>query len=371
MKKIIALLCMLVLLLSVGCSGKTLNVGQPDGTIVSNNGMAVQQGDYVYFINGGMPETLGGALKEDNRSVIYRMKSDGSDLQAVPTNKAFSLHIFEDRIFYLTPTNEAVQLRSVRLDGTNDKKLLTLYDKDFVEYGENGVAVGTQSQIIYLEYASGKKHTYHTGLTSGIKISDHYIYYYYSGTAGTKRIEIDGGHIETISENNGPFLYADDTDVYFATARAPYHVNANTMEETQISEALYQSMIFNKKNHAIIGIASSDEDAGLYFQPSDNVAGREIGENGNKMRYKLHNKTVSAYCLTDDYIFFVEAENGNVYRTTYTGADKILLGNIVSALDADAVEVMGNLIFAWDNVESGLAYMGSIDGTVQLKRIVK
>ena len=95
----------------------------------------------------------------------------------------------------------------------------------------------------------------------------------------------------------------------------------------------------------------------------------KVGEGGNKARIKVHNKDVSAFCLNDEYIFFVESETGDIYRMTYAGKDKTVLGNIVSVFNVDSIDVVGNNLFIFDSVESGHAYTVPADGTGELKAI--
>ncbi len=372
MKKLVAAFCVIVLLITASGCGQKLEGGQPDAEIVSNGGIAVKQGDWIYFINGSMPDKANDAVKYDNRARIYRMKSDGTGCEAVTDKKAFNMYIYGGNIFYTSPTMTDVILYRIGIDGRNNKKLFTFSDKDFVDYGNNGLAIAHGESIFYFEYASCTKTEFEIGATvSGLRMSDSYIYFYSQNRPGTKCIDIKTGNIEMLCEENGPLLYTDDTNVFFASARVPYRLNANTFELTPISEALYRSIMLNYKNSAIICMASDEKEKGIYLQPMENVAGEAVGEGGNRARLLLHSKSASAYCINDDYIFFVEEESGDIYRMTYEGTDKLRLGNMKSVFSLDSMDIVGDTLFLFDSVESGCAYSVPADGSGELELIVK
>ncbi len=371
MKKIIAAFCVLLTVACFAGCGKGLEGGQPDAEIISNDGIAVIQGDWVYFINGSMPALATDAVSDTPRAKIYRMRTDGSECTPVTSSKAHAMHLYRDKIFYISPTLTNVVLYSIGINGKNNKKLYTFNDSEFYTFGENGVAIANGGKIIYFDYENVQKSEFDTGEVSGMMISQSYIYYYYQGASGTKRIDIASGRQETLCNDNGPFLYVDDTNVYFTSARIPYRLNANTLELVQISQSLYKNALLNYKNEAIIGIASTEEDVGLYLQPMNNIAGEAVGESGNVARIKLHLQEVSAYCINDDYIFLVEAETGDIYRMTYQGTEKTVLGTVQSVYDVDSIDVAGDMLYIFDSVDSGLVYRTPIDGSGQLSLIVK
>ena len=72
--------------LLTGC-GYSLEGGQPDGEVVSNDGIALRQGDYIYYINGSMPTLLSDALSGSDQAAVFRMKADGTQKQRLSTKK--------------------------------------------------------------------------------------------------------------------------------------------------------------------------------------------------------------------------------------------------------------------------------------------
>lgn len=370
MKKLISAICIFIMLFSLcGCTD-VLENGQPDGEIKSNGGIAIQQGDWIYFINGAMPPNVNDALDDTPASKIYRMKADGSELAAVSEKKAHNMYIYKEKIFYTTPTKKEVELRYVCIDRSGDEKLLTFQADEFITYGEKGVAVGTDDKIYYIEYETLNERVYETGNVDGIRISDNYIYYYAENEFGTKRIGIESGKTETLCDENGLILAVSDTEAFFVSTRLPYRVDANTLEKAQISTAYYQLTYINMANRVIICVESEEDSTGIYTQPIDNVAGRPVEEGGNKARKKIHTKNAVALCADDNYIYFVEDGTGDIYKMTYEGTEKKVLGTMQSIYRSDKMDIVGDKLFIFDGIiegeKSGKIYYVPVDGSGEL-----
>ena len=368
MKKIISLLCIMIILCASGCS-KKLEGSEPDGKVISEGGIASQQGQWIYFINGPMPEYVNDALSDTPVAKIYRMKTDGSEIDAVTEKKAEEMYVAGDKIFYVTPTRRQVNLCCIGIDGTKNKKLLTFDSGDFLNFGKNGVAVGTKNQIRYFDYKTLENKVFDTGAVSGFDISDNYIYYYSDTVDGLKRIEISTGNIETLCSLNGMILDATDSEVIFVSTRLPYRVDTSTKQLTQISEAYYRMTLINMANRVIICVESDVEKQGIYTQPIDNVAGRPVEEGGNVARLMVHPKSAAALCANDEYIFFVEEGTGDIYRMTFQGTEKTVLGTVNAIYESDAIDIVDNLLFIYGDAESGQAYYVPADGSGQLTLI--
>lgn len=367
MKKFISVLFVLIIAFSV-CACTDNQPEQTFDEVLSNGGIAAKQGEWTYFINGGMPEYVTDALSTVTaRGKIYKMNDDGSVCEAVTTKKAQKFYIYNDKIFYISPTQTKLTLYRINNDGKKNKAIFTFDDKQFVEFGKNGVAIAQDEKIYYINYADLKKQVYEVGDVNGIYLTDEYIYYYADNKSGLKRIGYDSQTSETLCEDIGQILYADDNMLYFSCVRVPQKVNVNTLEQTALSTALYKNMIFSSKHQYIIAVPSDTEDTGLYRQPVNTVAGEENQEK----RLKIHPKEVLAYCLTDDFIFFVEAESGNIYRMTYSGEGKTVLGTVSSVYNADSMDVVDDKLFIFDSMESGCCYYVKTDATGQLTLAVK
>ena len=366
MKKILAILCAVLTLASIcGCAKKLENT-QPDGEISSNGGIAIKKGDWIYFINGAMPEFVNDALADSPRAKIYRMKSDGSELQAVTDKKAHDMYIYEDKIIYSTPTKTQVNIYCINIDGTDNKKITTINADDMVCFGDKGVAFGTGSIVRYFDYENFDKKEFETGTIDDISLSDSYIYFHSKNFNGTKRIEISTGNQEDVCAPSGKILKADDSFVYLMSTRIPLKIDTNTKEEIQISEALYRKALINMKNRVIICVESDTESQGVYAQPIDNIAGRPVGEGENTPRIMIHTKSAAALFTTDEYVFIVEEETGDIYKMTYQGTEKTFLGTMESIYNSMSLDVVGDTLILLDGIEAGNAYYVPIDGSGQL-----
>lgn len=175
-KKLLSLIIMCVMAVSivfVGCSQKGLQDNPPtDANVVSNGGMTVVKGDYLYFVNGYVDETT---LSEyDNKSGkvvksgIYRTKLNNGKIdkdkdgflnncdQVVSKVVGFSnggFYIIDDSIYYATPymklnsdgevQSSRVEFHKVNINGTQDQTLYVTEKSednlDWTLYKVNGV----------------------------------------------------------------------------------------------------------------------------------------------------------------------------------------------------------------------------------------
>ncbi len=366
MKKILAIICVTLILAGLcGCAEKLENT-QPDGEVISNDGIAIKKGDWIYFINGAMPEFVNDALADSPRAKIYRMKADGSELQSVTNKKAHSMYVYEDKIIYSSPTKTQVNIYCINIDGTGNKKITTVNADDIICFGDKGFALGTESIVRFYDYEGFEKKEFETGIVDDLGLSDNYIYYHSKSHAGTRRIEISTGNQEDVCSPSGKILEADDSTVFLMSTRIPFKVDANTKETVQISEALYRKTIINMKNRVIICVESDTESHGVYAQPIDNVAGRPVGEGENTPRVMIHTKSAAALCANDEYVFVVEEETGDIYKMTYQGTEKTLLGTMESVYNSMSIDVVGETLILFDGADAGNAYYVPIDGSGQL-----
>lgn len=170
---------MLVLTLTAcGYKHKPVTGGQPTANTESNNGMVVRQGDYIYFVNGVIKDT---DVKEekDNKygkvieGGIYRAKLDGSDIQLIVPQVAYSantkggLSVFGEYIYYTSPkvttsktgtlVTTYLEYYRVKIDGT-DRQLITTIDGMSTEYKftDTGLFYKVSNELHYINYESKK-----------------------------------------------------------------------------------------------------------------------------------------------------------------------------------------------------------------------
>ena len=155
-KKIFSLIMMCFLAVTIcltGCGKKGLTDNPAtDATVFSNGGMSVVKGDYLYFVNGYVDQTL--LTKDDNKEgkvqkgAIYRTKLVNGEIDkdidgflknadcVVSKIVGFSqggFAIIDDFIYYATPymkfsnsgklQNDRIEFHRVGIDGTEDETL--------------------------------------------------------------------------------------------------------------------------------------------------------------------------------------------------------------------------------------------------------
>lgn len=135
--------------------------------VTGNGGMAVQQGNYLYFINGSAGLTAKNTFGEAEKGAIMRYKTDangalvGDAVTIVPKvaydqSMSGGIYIFGEWIYYVSPSTETnsegvvqssyVDFFRTKTNGTNTEKLITLtsntneyaFSKDALIYYYNG-----------------------------------------------------------------------------------------------------------------------------------------------------------------------------------------------------------------------------------------
>src|SRR5690554_1555520 len=78
-KHLMAAFFAVILLFNITGCQKALEGGQPQADVLSNGGIAAQQGDWIYYINGGIPAMLSQAKSNTPQGTLWRMKADGTE----------------------------------------------------------------------------------------------------------------------------------------------------------------------------------------------------------------------------------------------------------------------------------------------------
>ena len=232
-KKLLSLIIMCIMAVSIfftGCSCSKEGLKDnpaTDANVISNGGLTVVKGDYLYYINGYTDETT--LTKDDNKygkvnhSGIYRTKlidgkiqkdKDGflisSDL-VVSKVAGFSnggFYIIDDYIYYTTPymnldrdgvlQSSRVEFHRININGTDDKIIYTtsknednlewsLYKLDGKVYlatyvDSKIIIVNTETKDVVTEIKSSTSHAFLTETNYNTNMSKNnelhkYIYY--------------------------------------------------------------------------------------------------------------------------------------------------------------------------------------------------
>ena len=177
------------IMLTAACSNK-YKVKPLDGDIsvssaeISNGGLAVEKGNYVYFINGRESYTADNTFGNVVKGAIMRISK--TDLAArnyssvqtvVPSivyagNSNAGIYIYGDRVYYTTPSTEKtgngdvqnsyLQFRSTRLDGTDTVK------DYYLQFADNSTEYRyvEENGTVYILYVATNEDLYGTSCTN-------------------------------------------------------------------------------------------------------------------------------------------------------------------------------------------------------------
>ena len=317
MKKIsiIAIIAVLAACLLLSGCGYTLEGGQPDGKVVSNNGIAVQQGDYIYYINGSMPGYLDEALKNSPEASIFRMNADGTDRQQLSTRKAYAIYVVKEYIYFLSPVAaDKLCIFRVSINGGNEKRILEFDANGEYAFSDHGVAAELDNGIVLYSFKEEKKsHIKDIGNIAQM-YGDQKLYYYVGNRAGVYSVDWEGGEPQQVTERNGRIMAVTQKSLYYLKNAGDYpkltQFDFDTKKETTLSSSQYDTMLLSLKNN--IMVAYSSEKTTLYYMVLDGVS----------TRVPLLEENVSTYAIGDDRIFFCSKSEDALYSINIDGTDK-------------------------------------------------
>lgn len=358
MKKIslmIITVLMLVCLLFSGC-GYSLEGGQPDGKITGNNGIAVQQGDYIYYINGSMPSTLQDALANTPRASIFRMNADGTNRQQLSTRKAYALYVVKDSIYFLSPiAADRLCLFKISINGGNERRIIEFEANGEYAFSDYGVAAEIDQSIIIYSFKTEQK----TEIKDIGDISQMYghdrLYYYVGNKAGVFALDWEGGEPEQITERNGRIMAVDSQYLYYMRNSGDYpkltRFEFSTKAETTLSSSQYDTMLLSLQNNTMV--AYSSEKTTLYYMHLD----------GASTRVPILEETVDTYGIGSDRIFYCSKSEGALYSIDFNGKNKQKLADINGLAGPGTtdpnyyLDVVDNKVFMFDSNDSQAIYM--------------
>lgn len=360
MKKISLILVTVVLLsclLLSGCGGYSLEGGQPDGEIIGNNGIAVQQGDYIYYINGSMPTYLSEALKNDPVASIFRIKADGSDQpQQLTTKKAYAMYIVKDSIYFVSPVAaDKLCLFKVSINGGNERRIIEFSANGEYAFSDYGIAAEIDNGIAIYSFKTEKR----TNIKDLGNISQMYgaekLYYYISNKAGVFSIDWEGGEPEKVTERNGRIIAVSGKDLYYMRNEGDYpklsRYDMETKTHTTLATSSYDTMLLSVANKLMV--AYSSEKTTLYYMYLD----------GQSTRVPILEETVDTYAIGKDRIFYCSNSEGALYSIDFDGSNKTKLADVKGLAGPGTtdpnyyLDVVGDRVFMFDALNGKSVYM--------------
>ena len=349
----------LLLILLVGCA-PTLSPGDPDGEIVSNGKIAVQQGEFLYYINGSMPRYLKNALADTPQATIFRMKADGTERQQVSSKKAYDFRIYGNQIYYLSPlnANEMVIYR-IQINGGTPQRIISMENNAVYALGDQVIAVERSESIVLIDPATGKEITTLANVGNVVQLfvspaGD--VYYYISNVGGIMRVNAQGENPVKVTDRNGRIVGVEGDTIYYIRNDEYLHsVDMVSGESTQLSFSTYKSMQFSTEYKAFAGVSSQSGKEGLY-----------VMHLGDEVRTKILDQTVDAYLIWKDYVYFCNKDEKALYRVDFNGENLTKLAEVPAAAGPNTtggdyyMDIVGDRLFFFEEVFDGSVYMLSL-----------
>lgn len=400
LKKILtSTLAVLMMVLSVvtlsGCSKDSKNYSQEG--IISNGGIAVVKGGFMYYIAGGTDKFSNPDEKIVNASSIYRRAVDengnpvdGSNPEVIYTGiagfKNGSLYAFGDYLYFTTPSNlvtskaekttDRTSFCRIRMDGKKYKTLFTTETADTLSYAyytsnkdELYIAVLEGKELYSYNVKKNDFYEIASDVTSAIfsksfgtgSEADKYIYYtkapsesyltqngnmvYKTDIKGETKTLLSSGENITLYEIKYGYLYFSDGERMYRTTTATGLDKTNV-----ISYVIYKTPFFTANGGVVATGETSGQTQLVYF----------VWEGGAKVTSKIlaTNKGYTPY-FTDGNILYALDNNKKLVRLTLdNGAtevakDTIIIDKVTVSVGAGLTpEIVGDYLYFYTETKT-------------------
>ncbi|MBE7091839.1 MAG: DUF5050 domain-containing protein [Clostridiales bacterium] len=328
LKKAFALI--LAVVLFCGCSkkytglDKPLTVENPLAPVTSNGGIALKQGEWIYYINGDNFTRHEGERFSSYAGALCRMKEDGSD-KTVVLNKDVCVFDFYNGRFYLCIYEQGKSISaSVKVDGTDYVEYKTIDDIFFGGcYGFlNGNIYYTKDFKLYRMNEEGKNSIKITDFPIyNLRLNSEYVFF-------TKDVNGDIGNIYKLKNSENDFveitkepayvldIIGDNAYYYMLSSGTVYCYDAKSGLAEAIIYGGYTDYLFNPQediNVISYTIASEDENVGGIFTMKST--------GGEKT--KISSYSGKCMVLNKEYIYYINVDQLNqLYRVKIDGTNE-------------------------------------------------
>lgn len=231
---------------------------------ISNNGLAVAQGDYIYYID------YIGDIYAGSKEKIFRIKKGDTSPTLLVEDEAWNLNIDGDWLYY-SNWSDGHRIYKIRTDGSERRKV--------TEDPANNVSI-VDGQAVYIKWTD----------TGGA--GDNNIYTINLSSDNQTEVRLNSDRSENLNVAGGWIYYSNASDGY-----RPYKIRMDGTERTKISD---DQMLFMVVAEGWIYYSNSSDDDKLY-RVATNGAGRTK--------------------LSDDRTGFINVVGGYVYYTNASDSD--------------------------------------------------
>lgn len=215
--RIITMALVLTLILLGGCTTNTDRddyvYGNTSGNL-ANGGLAVGDGDWIYFTNYG------------DFNALYKIRTDGSGEEKIGGDYAYYLNYYENWLYYCN-ASENSYIYKIKPDGTQRTLVSESAARNLVivdgwmyfvniAYLENEDA----SMTIYKDKTDGSQLTQLLGSTvNGFAVAGNMIYYIDATTQNIYKMETDGSTNTKLSDGTAVMISVLDDHIYYVDPR--------------------------------------------------------------------------------------------------------------------------------------------------------
>ena len=303
--------------------------------VTSNGGIAVQQGDWIYYKNG-LPNTKSWFNRFEDKGKLFKIKVDGTQKSKICNDNAENINISGYNLFY-----------AVSKDLNSTKLGYDIFRIELKNFSRR-----------YISHTSSKEYI----------ISDEWIYYidssciYKVKTDGSNKIclvDIGNGFIEEIQLSEGWIFFTDDSQ-----NNKIFKVNINGGEKFKIndessghikvvgnwiyySDSLTNSKVYKIQKDGTNRLEVNNEEAkNEYYCDKENIVGDllyDVTGNGldncrifrskidSSEKSKLSDDNVDYFTGIDivgDWIYYInESDMNNIYKIKLDGTNRTKVGS--------------------------------------------
>lgn len=327
-KRILALT--LCALLFCGCAknytglDKPLAVEDPLAPVTSNGGIALRQGEWIYYINGDNFTRQEGERFSAYAGALCRMKEDGSEKTVVINKDICIFDYYNGRFYLLIYEDDQCICAGVKVDGTDYIEYRKIDDIFFGGcYGFlNGYIYYTKDFKLYRMDQNGKNQTKITNFAIyNLRTGGNYVYF-------TRDIDGDIGSIYKLINGQDNFvevtkdpayvldIVGDTAYYYMLSSGTVYAYDGISGKAESVIYGGYTDYLFNpNENFNVISytIESDDEAVGGIFTLES--------KGGPKTQISSYSGKCMAYY--DGYIYYINTDQLNqLYRVKMDGTDE-------------------------------------------------
>lgn len=264
---------------------------------VSNGGIAVRDGDHIYFANFFDTQKL------------YSMKDNGSDVKKLTDESINCINFYDGWIYYCN-FNDSDKIYRIKPDGTGKSRVYKWKSQDVnISGGWFFLSNGNDHNRIYRVRVNGKNELQlNNDESDNLSVAGGWIYYT-NETDWKKlyRIRTDGSQRSAVTDFAVATVIADETGVFFTSADEGFLYRLDNEKTTPVKlmdKKLGMPNIIDGK------IYYSDDDRSLYVMNIDGSGAKQLNQVNSWFISTFGDKVMVVDFMGSDYNYLVDTASG-------------------------------------------------------------